>query len=206
MKLPAKTVERLSRYRRVLQKYQDLDELYIFSHDLASMLRLTPVQVRRDLMLMKISGNYRTGYKVNEVLKIINETLSIPKTQNTTIIGMGDLGQALLKNISANPACPALIPVTFDFDPRKTNKSYHQVPCHDFIKAPELIQKYDIRIAILTITSPEIQEVVDSLILTGIRSFVNFMGGPFRVPDHIYLKDYDMRTTLDELSYFVSQT
>lgn len=206
MKLPAKTVERLSQYRRVLQKYEDLEEPYIFSHDLASMLRLTPVQVRHDLMLIKITGHYRTGYNVKAVLKTINETLSIPKTQKTTIIGMGDLGQALLNNISTNPACPAMIPATFDLDPIRTNKSYHNIPCYDFIKAPEIIQTQNIRIAILTITSPEIQEIVDSLILSGIQSFVNFMGGPFRVPEGIYLKDYDLRTTLDELSYFVSQT
>lgn len=205
MRLPAKTVERLSQYRRVLQKYEDLDELYIFSHDLASMLRLTPVKVRRDLMLLKITGHYRSGYNVKAVLKTINETLSIPKTQKTTIIGMGELGQALLKNISSNPACPALIPATFDLDPNMTNKTYHNVPCYDFIKAPELIKKHDIRIAILTINTPETQEIVDSLILSGIWGFVNFMGGPFRVPEGIYLKDYDIRTTLDELSYFVSQ-
>jgi len=118
---------------------------------------------------------------------------------------MGVLGQALLKHISSNPVCPANIQATFDFSISRTNKSYHKIPCYDFTRSAELIAKHNIKIAILAITVPDIQEIVDSLIFSGIVSIVNFSGGPFRVPDEIILKDYDIRTTLDELSYFISQ-
>ncbi|MCF8234593.1 MAG: hypothetical protein K9G67_06955 [Bacteroidales bacterium] len=49
MKLPVRTVQRLSRYRRLLLKYRYLEEAHIYSHDLARMCNLKPVQVRRDL-------------------------------------------------------------------------------------------------------------------------------------------------------------
>lgn len=205
MKLPAKTVERLSQYRRVLQKYEDLDELYIYSHDLAKLLHITAVQVRRDLMLINISGSYRHGYNVKELLDNINNTLTIPKAQNATIIGMTALGQALLKHISTNPACPANIPATFDLNPNRANKDYHNIHCYDFTKSAEIIASQNIKIALIAIATSDIQEIVDSLIISGIVSFINFSGGPFRVPDEIILKDYDIRTTLDELSYFISQ-
>lgn len=164
MKLPAKTVERLSQYRRVLQKYEYMDEPYIFSHALAKMLHITAVQVRHDLMLINISGSYRYGYNVNELLKKINDTLTTPKAQGATIIGMGVLGQALLKHISANPVCPVSIQATFDFSANRTNKTYHKIPCYDFTRSAELIQKHNIKIAILAIATPDIQEIVDSLI------------------------------------------
>lgn len=205
MKLPSKTVERLSQYRRVLQRYEGMEEPYIFSHALAKLLHITAVQVRHDLMLINISGNYRHGYNVKELLESINNTLTTPKEQGATIIGMGVLGQALLKHISSNPVCPANIPATFDFNADRTNKSYHKIPCYNFTRSAELIAKHKIKIAILAIGTPDIQEIVDSLILSGIVSFVNFSGGPFRVPDEIILKDYDIRTTLEELSYFISQ-
>ncbi len=205
MKLPAKTVERLSQYRRVLQRYEDMEEPYIFSHSLAKLLHITAVQVRRDLMLVNISGSYRHGYNVKELLKSITNTLSTPKEQGATIIGMGVLGQALLKHISSNPVCPANIPATFDFSAKRTNKSYHKIPCYDFTRSAELIAKHKIKIAILAIATPDIQEIVDSLIISGIVSIVNFSGGPFRVPDKIILKDYDIPTTLEEISDFVSQ-
>ncbi|HNW97978.1 MAG TPA: winged-helix domain-containing protein [Bacteroidales bacterium] len=50
--LPEKTIERLSQYRRALIRIFSNEKQNIFSHELASLLHLTPVQVRRDLMLI----------------------------------------------------------------------------------------------------------------------------------------------------------
>ena len=46
--LPCKTIERLSAYRRVLLNYLTKGKDHIFSHDLAKLLFITAVQVRRD--------------------------------------------------------------------------------------------------------------------------------------------------------------
>ena len=54
--LPGKTVERLSEYRRTLLTCLDEKRNFIFSHDLASRLHITAVQVRRDLMLIGYSS------------------------------------------------------------------------------------------------------------------------------------------------------
>ncbi len=205
MKLPAKTVERLSQYRRILHNYKHLEESYIFSHDLAKLLKINPVQVRRDFMLMGFSGSSRNGYRVNDLMEYIDVTLTLPKGQKATIIGMGELGKALLKHISSNPDCPVTIPATFDIDPKKTNKVYHSINCYDLTKAPELLNKFNIQIAIISIVTDDVQEIIDSLLISGIKSIINFSAGPFRVPDNIYLKDFDIRTTLEEISYFISQ-
>ena len=205
MKLPAKTVERLSQYRRILHNYKYLEESYIFSHDLAKLLKINPVQVRRDFMLIGFSGNYRNGYSVKDLLDYIDTTLTLPKGQKATIVGMGELGQALLKHISSNPICLVLIPATFDIDPKKTNKEYHGITCFDLTKAPGIINQEKIQIAIIAIVSSDIQEIVDSLLISGIKSIIYFSAGPFRVPDNIYFKDFDIRKTLEEISYFISQ-
>jgi redox-sensing transcriptional repressor len=62
--LPGKTVERLSQYRRILLKVCPKEKQHIFSHEIAGLLHLTPVQVRRDLMLIGYSGSQRKGYDV----------------------------------------------------------------------------------------------------------------------------------------------
>jgi redox-sensing transcriptional repressor len=205
MILPSKTIERLSQYRRVLQKYQYLSEPFIFSHDLAKLLRIKPVQVRRDLMLMGISGNYRNGYRVTDLLKSINQTLTIPKSQYATIIGMGNLGQSLLKHISSNPECPVSVKAVFDTNPKYFNQKILDIDCYDMTRMPEMINMLDIKIAILCIVSEDIQNIVDIIIDSGIKGIVNYIAGPIRIPDHIYFKEYDIRTTLDEMSYFISQ-
>ena len=205
MKLPAKTMERLSQYRRLLQKYQFLSEPYIFSHDLAKLLHLKPVQVRRDIMLLGTSGNYRNGYKVTDLLNAINETLTIPKSQFATIIGMGHLGQSLLKHISTNPVCPVIVKAVFDTNPKYINQKIQGIDCHDITMLPRLVDELDIKIAILSLVSEDIQTIIDVLVDSGIKGIVNYIAGPIRVPDHVYFKEYDIRTTLEEMSYFISQ-
>jgi redox-sensing transcriptional repressor len=68
-KLPGKTVERLSEYRRTLLGCLADNKNYIYSHELASMLHITAVQVRRDLMLIGYSSVLKKGYDVRELIK-----------------------------------------------------------------------------------------------------------------------------------------
>lgn len=204
IKLPSNTVSRLSQYRRVLQKYKDLEKHFIYSHDLANLLHIKPVQVRRDMMLLGISGNFRNGYDVNDILGAINTTLPLPQTQKATIIGMGHIGRALLYHISSNPDCPTRIPCTFDINPKIINRPIREIPCYDISKAIDIIQKNNIKIAIITLISDDIQFVVDTIINAGIKSIVNFTGGPLRTSAEVYFKEFDIRTTLEEISYFMT--
>jgi redox-sensing transcriptional repressor len=177
MAMSVKTIERLSKYRSVLQKYKDLNAYYIFSHDLASMLRINPVHVRRDLMLIGFAGNYRNGYQVADLLERIDNVLPRPKTQQATIIGMGEQGVALLNLILSNPNCPLQIPVTFDIELKNTDHSFSGIPCYNLSKAPSIIQSHNIRIAILTIHDFDAQEIVDSILPLGIQGLLNFSSG-----------------------------
>ncbi len=75
MKLPGKTVERLSEYRRTLLECLDEKRNFIFSHDLAARLHITAVQVRRDLMLIGYSSVLRKGYDVKELIDTIGKII-----------------------------------------------------------------------------------------------------------------------------------
>ena len=59
--LPHKTIERLSQYRRALLLCLENGKSHIFSHEIAKIQHITPVQVRRDLMLIGYSGNVEKG-------------------------------------------------------------------------------------------------------------------------------------------------
>jgi redox-sensing transcriptional repressor len=204
MSLPLKTIERLSKYRQVLLKYQELHEYYIFSHDLAAMLRINPAHVRRDLMLIGFTGNYRNGYQVVDLISRISQVLPLPKTQVATIIGMGKQGQSLLHMILSNPNCPYDIPATFDIEPKNTNQSFTGIPCYDLTRAPQLLQHHSITLAILTVNDFELQEIVDSILPLGIKGIMNFSSGIIRVPKDIKLIEVSLHTLLDEMAYLLN--
>ena len=98
--LPEKTVERLSKYRRSLLITSAKGKTHIFSHEIANMLHITSVQVRRDLMLIGHSGTLRKGYDVKELIDLIGIILDIEQGINLAVVGLGNLGRSIIGYIS----------------------------------------------------------------------------------------------------------
>ncbi len=202
MNLPPRTVERLSKYRRLLEKLQESEESYIFSHQLARMLNLTPVQVRRDLMLIGFSGNHRKGYNINELLALIGKTIDREEGHNIAIVGMGNLGRAVTRFIRKNKNRMNIV-ASFDIDQSKINDSLGGVPCYNISKIDYFIKKLEIDIIVLTASSESAQQVVDEVIASGVKGILNFTSAHLVVPKSIYLKDYNIITSLEEIGFFI---
>jgi redox-sensing transcriptional repressor len=201
-KLPPRTVERLSKYRRLLGKYSLNEENFIFSHDLARLLNLTPVQVRRDLMLIGISGNHRKGYNVKELINHISEIIDTKSGHNIAIIGMGNLGRAVTAFIRKNETKMNIV-AGFDIDADKTGKEVSGVTCYHVFSIQKLIKELQIEIAILTTSPDSVLEITKLLVEAGIRGILNFTSVHLDVPDGVYLKNYDIITSLEEIGFFI---
>lgn len=202
MKLPVRTVQRLSRYRRLLLKYRYLEEPHIYSHDLARMCNLKPVQVRRDLMLIGSSGNHRKGYNVNELIKLITENIDTPEGQRVCIIGMGKLAQAITHYLQEHEIFQNIV-ATFDIDPVKVGKQIDNIPCYDIRQLGNIIEKEKISMAVLTVPSDFATSITQILINSGINGILNFTSISLKVPEGIYVRDFNIINTLEEIAYFV---
>jgi redox-sensing transcriptional repressor len=203
-KLPPRTVERLSKYRRLLDKYKDLEEAHIHSHKLAALLNLTPEQVRRDLMLIGLTGNHRKGYSIKALIGLIGNTIDRQEGQRVALVGMGNLGRAVLGFIrKANTKMD--IAAAFDVDQSKINTNVAGVPCYNLDKAEQVISQEQIRIAILTVPPEAAIATTNLLLAAGIRGILNFTSIHLDVPPGIYLKDYDIITSLEEIGFFIME-
>ena len=136
--LPEKTVERLSQYRRSLQRVLDDGDTHIYSHEIARILHITPVQVRRDIMLIGHTGTLRKGYDIQNLIKLIGEIIDCKKDQNVAIIGIGKLGHALL-NYLTDSNTKLKIKALFDDNDEKVGKSYSGIVCYSIDKLQEII-------------------------------------------------------------------
>jgi len=202
MKLPKKTVQRLSRYRRLLVKYKYVKDSFIYSHDLARLLNLNPVQVRRDLMLIGSSGNHRKGYNVNELNALIGVTIDSNDYQNICIIGAGRLGRAILDYVTGEDI-NLKVKVIFDIDPQLIGKSFNEVPCYDISKLNKIILEKNITVGVIAIPSEFATSIASILLDSGIKSILNFTSVHLDLPKTVYLKEFDIVTTLEEMAYFV---
>lgn len=204
MKLPGKTVERLSEYRRTLLDCLKEKKSFIFSHDLAARLHITAVQVRRDLMLIGYSSVLRKGYDVRELVDTIGRIIDSKETLNVAIIGIGNLGRAVAGYFKGKRSKLNLV-ASFDNDPQKVNKVISGVKCYSYSDIEKLLKELNIKIAILTVPADFAREITEDLVKFGIKGILNFTTVALNVPSEVYLEEYDMITSIEKVAYFVKE-
>jgi len=202
--LPGKTVERLSEYRRTLLGCLAENRNFIFSHDLASRLHITAVQVRRDLMLIGYSSLHRKGYDVKELVDTIGRIIDSEEGMNVAIIGIGNLGRALAGYFKGKRSKLNLV-ASFDNDPQKINKVISGVKCYSYTDLERIINELKIQITILTVPADFAKEIAEEAVRFGIKGILNFTTIPLNVPSGVLLEEYDMITSIEKVAYFVKE-
>ncbi len=202
--LPGKTIERLSQYRRILFNSMNQGKTNVYSHELAKMMNLTSVQVRRDLMLIGYSGSQSKGYIIKDLIQLIGSIIDSEQPQNVAVIGMGNLGRAITSYFTGKRERLSIV-AAFDNDTQKINRIIAGVPCHHINQIEEVIPELNIQIAILTLAPEGTQEVAKLLKKAGIKGILNYTSVPLTVPEGIYLEEYDIITSLEKLAFFVKQ-
>lgn len=203
-KLPGKTVERLSEYRRQLLGCLAEKRNYVYSHDLAALLHITAVQVRRDLMLIGYSSVLRKGYDVRELIDTIGRIIDSEDGLNVAIIGIGNLGRAVTGYFRGKRSKLNVV-ASFDNDPQKVNKVISGIKCFHTQDMEKIIREMDIRIAILTVPADFAKSMVEEIVRYGIKGILNFTTVPLNVPSGVHLEEYDMITSIEKVAYFIKE-
>ncbi len=202
--LPHKTVERLSQYRRALLMILSKEKTHVFSHEIAQMLHITPVQVRRDLMLIGYSGNLRKGYDIRELIELIGRIIDSEKGQRVAVVGLGNLGKAMISYFKGKRSKLAII-AAFDINPEKINRVYDGVACYHINQLTDIIRQNNITIGIVAVPSEQAPEIAETMILAGVKGIFNFTAKPLNVPAYVYLEEYDMITSLEKVAFFAKK-
>ncbi len=203
-KLPGKTVERLSEYRRTLLGCLSEGRNYVFSHDLAAMLHITAVQVRRDLMLIGYTSVLRKGYDVKELIQTIGTIIDSDEGINVAIIGIGNLGRAVTSYFRGKRSKLNMV-ASFDNDPQKVNKVISGIKCYHINDMEQIIKDMNIRIAILSVPADFARSTCETILRYGIKGILNFTTIALNVPQGVYLEEYDMITSIEKVAYFVKE-
>jgi len=203
--IPEKTIERLSKYRRYLLEKLEKQEEYLYSHELAAALHLTPEQVRRDIMLIGYTGTQRKGYSIKELIDVISKILDEDKKINAVIIGMGHLGKAISNYFSIKRSNIEIV-AAFDIDSNKVDRIISGIKSYHVDNLDLIINETDAKIAILTLSPAGAQDITDQLVYAGIKGILNFTSITLRVPEDVYIENYDMITSLEKVAYFVKES
>ncbi len=207
-KVPEATIRRLSRYSRCLEELDRMGERVISSAQLAGRCAVNAAQVRKDLAYFGEFGIRGVGYYVKDLLHDIRRILGLNKEWRMGIVGIGNLGSALLSYKDFLKQNYKIV-AAFDIDPPKvigrvSEKLGKPVEILHVNRIKEVARERKIEIGIITTPASEAQKVADLLVAAGVRGILNFAPAHVTVPEGFIVKDVFFTNVLDNLAYLLS--
>ena len=200
-KTPKNISIRLSSYYRCLSESGLSD--FIRSEEIAKLTGFSAAQVRRDLTYFGHFGVPGKGYSVKELKEKILKILGTDTQWKVALIGMGNLGSALLSYKGFKKHGFEIVAV-FDNDRRKIGSIKQGKNVHNINQLKQIVKKKTIKMAIIATPVTSVQEVVDRVIDSKIKAILNFAPIQPRVPQYVDLLNIDMSIGLERLSFLAT--
>jgi redox-sensing transcriptional repressor len=207
-KIPEATIRRLSRYSRCLEEMEEKGEKVVSSALLAKKCVVNAAQVRKDLAYFGEFGIRGVGYYVEDLLNNIKKILGSNKEWRMAVIGVGNLGSALLSYKDFLKQNYKIV-AAFDIDPprvigRVSEKLGKPAEVLHINRVREVAKERKIDIGLITTPPSEAQGVANLLVEAGVRGILNFAPAQVTVPVGFVVKDVFFSTILDNLAYLLS--
>ncbi len=179
-----KVIKRLTLYHCILTEYIEAGLEFISSPQISELLNIDDSQVRKDIKLVNNTGKCKVGYNVKTLKESIENTLGFKKNKDAFIVGAGNLGTALIKYDNfANYGLNIL--AMFDNDPLKVNSTVNNKQVFHISQLPDLKNRLNVEIAILTVPRKCAQECAEFLVNCGIKYIWNFTPRVLKVPKNV---------------------
>ena len=199
-KVPHVTVKRLSRYLRMLERFQEQGQETISSEELAAELHVKPSQLRKDLAYFGEFGTRGMGYSIIRLAEALRRILGLHRQWAIGIIGVGNLGTALLRYKGLNEK-GFRVAALFDDDPEKVGSSRSGIHIYHIDELSRVVRDKNIQIIILTVPAPAAKAAADVAINAGIRAIMNFAPVGIHAPPDVTCLQVDITSELKILSH-----
>jgi len=200
--IPRKTIYRLSLYLRCLLRLRTNEIETVSSEALSKAAGVKPTQLRKDLAYFGQFGTRGLGYSVTTLTEVMTEVLGTAKLQPVILIGIGNLGSALLRYSGFQKEGFEIIGA-FDAQPELANQRNVPMKIRSSDELSRFIHKHQVKMAILSVPGSSAQHVVNKLVQAGIQAILNFSPLILEVPESVTVNNVDLAMELENLSYFV---
>jgi redox-sensing transcriptional repressor len=201
-KIPKAVIKRLSLYSRVLQGLEFEDRDKVSSRELAISLGLNSAQVRKDLAYFGQFGVPGLGYYVSDLRTNIKRILGTDRTVRLGLIGVGNLGAALLAYGGFSRQGFEIV-AAFDSDKRKVGSQRNGILIHDGADMQRKIRDLRIEIIVLAVPAEIAQQVCDQVVSAGVAAVLNFVPTHLKVPDSVKVHYVDLSIEIESLTYYL---
>ena len=200
--IPRKTIYRLSIYLRCLARLKENSIGTVSSEALAKAAGVKPTQLRKDLAYFGTFGTRGLGYDVAELSGKISNELGTSSLQPVILIGVGNLGLALVSYRGFEKEGFEII-AAFDATPNRRRDKEIKQPILGMEALKPFVQENAVKMAILSVPAAAAQTVANQLIEAGVMGILNFSPIVLAVPEDVMVNNVNLAIELENLSYFI---
>lgn len=189
--IPEPTLRRLPWYLSHVKLQYALGQRYISSTAISQGVGVEQSVVAKDLSCVNIQGRTRVGYQTQTLIEVLEEFLGFTETHKAVLIGVGNLGSALLSDKGLLQFGLEIV-AGFDIAPELVGSYVGDVPIYHIDELKEIKEQHGVRIAILTVPIRQAQDSTDMLAEQGFSAVWNFTPVRIRVPEGMVVQNTSM--------------
>lgn len=197
-------IRRLPRYYRQLTDLHNRGIIRTSSHALGLEMNITASQIRQDFSCFGEFGQQGYGYNVEELRSEIGHILGVDSNHHLIMIGVGNLGRALLNNFPFDQTGFS-VDASFDISPAVIGSSINGVPVYAMKDIDAYLHSHSVDVVVLTIPQAIAQDTANHLMEQGIKGFWNFTNMELTSTDpHVKFENIHFADSLLTLSYRIA--
>ncbi|MBE3575582.1 MAG: redox-sensing transcriptional repressor Rex [Firmicutes bacterium] len=198
--VPQAVMRRLPVYYRYLGALLARGTERVSSQELSRMIGITASQMRQDLSYFGSFGQQGYGYRVRDLHRAITEILGLHRTYQLVLVGVGNLGRALVSYPSfANRGfrfCGL-----FDNDPRLIGSEFCGLEIRPVDTLADFLHQCPVDIGVITAPPEVAQQIADVLVAGGVPAIWNFAPTSLKVPKGVIVEHTHISESLMVLSF-----
>ena len=202
-RLSRAAAQRLSLYLRCVAGWP-ADGEKVSSGRIAEAVGVSDAQVRRDLAALGHLGQRGVGYDARELAGAIRTALGIDRQWPAVLVGVGNLGRALLRYQGFRAQGFAIVGL-FDSDPAKVGTEVEGLTVEAVSTLTERCTQLKAEIGVLTVPAEMAHSVADALVSANVRGILNFAPVVLKLPSRVRLVTVDLAIQLEQLAFQVQR-
>lgn len=201
-KVPQPTIERLSAYLQCVRILRDENRATASSAEIAKRTGINAAQLRKDLSYFGEFGTPGLGYELRDLETHLSRIMGLDLERDVLLVGAGNLGRALSSYTGFGRRGFRIV-AAFDVDETKIGTTMGPVTVYHLTELAKVNAQLKAEVGVVAVPAAAAQGAVDALVAAGLRAILNFAPVTIRVHPEITVRNVDLTSQMEILSYYL---
>jgi redox-sensing transcriptional repressor len=204
IEIPDVVIDRLPLYYRLLARLEQDGRSVVSSQELGEELGVTPAQIRKDLSYFGRFGKQGRGYSVSRLAEELRLILGLDTRWRVLVVGIGRLGRAIASYPGFSGQGFDIVGL-YDANPELVGSEIAGQKVQAYDELEEDLRNTPVDIAIVAVPGEHAQEVIDTLVRSGVRAFLNYTPNRVQTPEGVEVRHINPVLFLQSMTYHLKR-